>query len=291
MFVRAQLTTVLLPLILSVLACTGEDAPPTPAANLTPVETVAVSDALRGGLFTVVARGDNLERVTLRITSEAAEPAVVRIPAGTLLKPADREVQTMVVRETHDIAVGAGGAASATLAVACMEMNQSVPNADDAFSIESIPDEATIRRELQRGLDEAFAGDGEVDPETGERVDGLRPLPPDLLDDLRSELTPDELALIEGHVPESLVQLVLREYRDLQRLLEHATLTDSPFRVQQFAIWTIMANPERQGFVGITGSSLRADTPSGEELAAVRDLLVAAGIDATPYVAMAPALH
>ena len=71
---------------------------------------------------------------------------------------------------------------------------------------------------------------------------------------------------------------------DLARLLGAASFDDEPFRVQQFAIWTITNNPSRNGYVALgTTMSIFGTQPSKAEFNAIRDLLEDAGIDLRDY--------
>lgn len=71
---------------------------------------------------------------------------------------------------------------------------------------------------------------------------------------------------------------------DLALLLASPGLADQPFRVKQFAIWTLTNNPARGGYAGLgTQFSVFGSGPSKEEFAAIRDLLEQAGIDPGDY--------
>jgi hypothetical protein len=72
----------------------------------------------------------------------------------------------------------------------------------------------------------------------------------------------------------------------LLKLLAVTDFADQPFRVQQFAIWTITDNPPRGGYVGL-GSFGFGTGPSDEEIATIRQLFVKAGLDPAAYQALA----
>jgi hypothetical protein len=57
------------------------------------------------------------------------------------------------------------------------------------------------------------------------------------------------------------------------------------FRVQQFAIWTITDNPTRKGYVGL-GTFVSGSGPSDAEMAKIKALFTAAGIDQKKYQAL-----
>jgi hypothetical protein len=72
---------------------------------------------------------------------------------------------------------------------------------------------------------------------------------------------------------------------DLIKLLNLAPFLDEPFRVQQFAIWTITDNPPRGGYVGL-GYFGVGTGPSDEEMERIRTLFQQAGISTEPYQAL-----
>jgi hypothetical protein len=72
---------------------------------------------------------------------------------------------------------------------------------------------------------------------------------------------------------------------DLVLLLNSPSFGDETFRVKQFAIWTITANPTRDGYVGL-GTGVIGSGPSDAELASIRALFVAAGIVPEKYKAL-----
>ena len=74
---------------------------------------------------------------------------------------------------------------------------------------------------------------------------------------------------------------------DLVKLLGLPDFYEEDFRVQQFAIWTITDNPERDGYMGIaTGFQIFGTGPSDEEMAKIRTLFEKAGISTDKYKAL-----
>ena len=74
---------------------------------------------------------------------------------------------------------------------------------------------------------------------------------------------------------------------DLLLLLGTPDFADATGRVTQFAVWTITNNPKRNGYVGLTsGFEIFGSGPDDEEIAAIRDLFDAAGIDIDKYRAL-----
>jgi hypothetical protein len=72
---------------------------------------------------------------------------------------------------------------------------------------------------------------------------------------------------------------------DLIKLLNLPAFLEEPFRVQQFAIWTITDNPPRGGYVGL-GYYGVGSGPSDEEMQAIRALFQQAGIPTERYQAL-----
>jgi hypothetical protein len=72
---------------------------------------------------------------------------------------------------------------------------------------------------------------------------------------------------------------------DLARLVALPAFRERPFRVQQFAIWTITDNPAPGEYVGI-GSFGVGSGPSKEEMQLVRALFAEAGISTKKYQAL-----
>ena len=72
---------------------------------------------------------------------------------------------------------------------------------------------------------------------------------------------------------------------DLIKLLNLPGFLEEPFRVQQFAIWTITDNPPRGGYVGL-GYFGVGSGPSDEEIQSIRALFQQAGIPTERYQAL-----
>jgi hypothetical protein len=72
---------------------------------------------------------------------------------------------------------------------------------------------------------------------------------------------------------------------DLIKLLNLPAFLEEPFRVQQFAIWTITDNPPRGGYVGLGYFAGAGSGPSDEEMQAIRALFQQAGISTESYQA------
>ena len=71
----------------------------------------------------------------------------------------------------------------------------------------------------------------------------------------------------------------------LVRLLRLPAFADEPFRVKQFAIWTITDNPTRSGYVGLS-SVETSGGPSDSELDRIAELFAEAAIPAGHYRAL-----
>ncbi len=70
--------------------------------------------------------------------------------------------------------------------------------------------------------------------------------------------------------------------KDLTALLALEGFPAADFRVQQFAIWTILDDPTRDGFVRL-GTFGVGSGPSSKEISAIRKLFTEAGIDPDAY--------
>jgi hypothetical protein len=69
---------------------------------------------------------------------------------------------------------------------------------------------------------------------------------------------------------------------DLLALLKLAEFHQTSFRIQQFAIWTITDNPDRNGYMGI-GLFGFGSGPTEDEIRTIRKLFTNAGIPLTKY--------
>jgi len=72
---------------------------------------------------------------------------------------------------------------------------------------------------------------------------------------------------------------------DLKKLVTVPGFHSEPFRVQQFAIWTITDNPDRSGYVEI-GETDFGSGPGEEEIQKIRVLFGKAGISTEKYRAL-----
>ena len=74
---------------------------------------------------------------------------------------------------------------------------------------------------------------------------------------------------------------------DLVKLLTLDEFLDEKTRVQQFAIWTITDNPDRDGYVRISSDLISSGSgPNDEEIAQIRLLFEMAGIATNHYQAL-----
>jgi hypothetical protein len=176
---------------------------------------VALHAAAADPGFEVSARGDGLESAAVQLRLMQAGIARVQVPAGTLFKPRNRAMQTMVARKTVSALLRSQAeVVELQIPVACANMRLDTPGSENTFTV---------------------------------------------------------LAPAEGG--------------DLAKLLVTNDFGEAPFRVQQYAIWTITDNPHRSGYVGI-GSYFSGEPPDREELASVRQLFAVAGIDHRRYRAL-----
>ena len=85
----------------------------------------------------------------------------------------------------------------------------------------------------------------------------------------------DRFALHKGSLP-----------KDLPKLTRLPEFGDEPFRVQQFAVWTITDNPAASGYIGLGTADGASSGPSRAELERIAELFRAAEIDTQPYRAL-----
>ncbi len=103
----------------------------------------------------------------------------------------------------------------------------------------------------------------------------------------RSVEIPVACANMQLGVPEETDQFTIStapSADDLMKLLVLPGFLDEPFRVQQFAIWTITDNPARGGYVGL-GYFGVGSGPDDEEMQRIRALFEQAGIPTDRYQA------
>jgi hypothetical protein len=72
---------------------------------------------------------------------------------------------------------------------------------------------------------------------------------------------------------------------DLLRLVTSPGFNNLPFRIQQFAIWTITDNPQPHGYVPI-GTQFYNNGPTTDEFATIRNLFKRVGLSADKYHAL-----
>jgi hypothetical protein len=85
-------------------------------------EIVAVQDGAFGPIL----------RVT--VTNPGTQVVVVTIPCGTILAPQNGDGQQMMVVQPASASIPAGGSATITLFVICIDANKATPNSGDYFS-------------------------------------------------------------------------------------------------------------------------------------------------------------
>jgi hypothetical protein len=108
------------------------------------------------------------------------------------------------------------------------------------------------------------------------------PLEPGATEEVTLEVACSEMAKDQPGSDDTF-RLVKRALpKDLVRLLALPDFPDQGFRIQQFAIWTILDDPAPGRFVRL-GTLGVGSGPSDDEIAAIRDLFSAAGIDPKGY--------
>ncbi len=93
---------------------------------------------------------------------------------------------------------------------------------------------------------------------------------------------------MERQVPTASDKLKLSETSgggDLVKLLQLPNFQGKPFRIQQFAIWTITDNPARTEYVGISSGG-GGSGPDDQEIQSIRSLFQQAGIESGKYRAL-----
>jgi hypothetical protein len=76
--------------------------------------------------------------------------------------------------------------------------------------------------------------------------------------------------------------------KDLLKLLRLKAFMNEPFRIQQFAIWTITDNPAPDEYISLTLAPGISQSPAPDEMSRIKTLFTRAGIDADDYQAFAP---
>lgn len=109
---------------------------------------VELRQALQQGLVSVTGSGDGLQSLDLELTSEVSESLSVTIEPGTMVDPAARATQTMVVVAESVVELKPMAIESISLDVACAQMHQDQPTGDDAFTVRMAEPEADLMRLL-----------------------------------------------------------------------------------------------------------------------------------------------
>ncbi len=108
------------------------------------------------------------------------------------------------------------------------------------------------------------------------------PLEPGATEEVTLEVACSEMAKDQPGSDDTF-RLVKRSLpKDLMRLLALEEFPNVEFRVQQFAVWTILDDPPRNGFVRL-GTMGVGTGPSAEEIATIRSLFAKAAIDPKDY--------
>ncbi len=118
-----------------------------PGATVTPgvaSRSVELRQALRQGLVSVTGTGDGLQSLDLELTSEVDEELSVTIEPGTLVDPAARATQTMVVVAEAVVDLKAMATEEISLDVACAQMRQDQPSSSDSFTVRLTDPEADL---------------------------------------------------------------------------------------------------------------------------------------------------
>jgi hypothetical protein len=108
------------------------------------------------------------------------------------------------------------------------------------------------------------------------------PLEPGATEEVTLEVACSEMAKDQPGSDDTF-RLVKRSLpKDLTRLLALEEFPNVEFRVQQFAVWTILDDPPRNGFIRL-GTMGVGTGPSAEEIATIRSLFAKAAIDPKDY--------
>lgn len=116
----------------------GETPTPAPTPAPTP-RRLELSVALKAGEISIEVRGDGLELLELTISSEVDEELEIVVRPATRFAPAAAGTQTMVVIEEATFVLEPKLEIDVELEVACAEMNDATPTADDSFGLMTKP--------------------------------------------------------------------------------------------------------------------------------------------------------
>jgi hypothetical protein len=119
---------------------------------------IELREAMDTGLVTAKGTGDGLERLSLQITSKSDQDLTVQIEAGTVLAPKASSTQNMIVTTDFFLDLAAGSNETVSLEVACAQMHDDQPSADDGFKVQMLDPESDLLKllRLDRFGDEDF---------------------------------------------------------------------------------------------------------------------------------------
>jgi hypothetical protein len=119
---------------------------------------IELREAMDTGLVTAKGTGDGLERLSLQITSKSDQDLIVQIEAGTVLAPKSSSTQNMVVTTDFFLDLTAGSNETVSLEVACAQMHDDQPTADDGFKVQMLDPKSDLLKllRLERFGDEDF---------------------------------------------------------------------------------------------------------------------------------------
>jgi hypothetical protein len=110
----------------------AEQAPPP-----LPHGPMTLAQAIDSGVATVVATGQDLETIKLRVT--ATQPVQLTIPVGTLLASGDVGTQNMMTAESKELSLEGTPEAPATeevtIAAYCVNFHRAIPSESSSFSV------------------------------------------------------------------------------------------------------------------------------------------------------------
>jgi hypothetical protein len=107
----------------------------TPATPEPTPRTIELTAAIEEGAITIKVRGDGLQAIDLTITPSIEDDMEIVVEPGTRFAPGAAGTQVMVVSEEARIEVRGGFEVDWELDVACGEMNDATPTADDGFTL------------------------------------------------------------------------------------------------------------------------------------------------------------
>lgn len=119
---------------------------------------IELREAMDTGLVTAKGTGDGLERLSLQLTSKTDQDLIVQIEAGTVLAPKASSTQNMIVTTNFFIDLPAESNETVSLQVACAQMHDDQPTADDGFKVQMLDPKSDLLKllRLERFGDEGF---------------------------------------------------------------------------------------------------------------------------------------